>query len=194
MNDRRDEESQNMMMKRTARRKFVDKVVETTIDDNPKYTSAMRMPSPAPPAHFLRIFGQPARDLLGDHRDHSPSMRQALMMLNGKLSHEASRVGKAGADLSALGRRAPRPGRRRVDGLPRDFDPRTEPEDTQEAASILREAPRRWKAWPTCAGYCSIARVPLYSVSDGLSGVTNDAATHRALANRLGFTRPFLLS
>jgi hypothetical protein len=72
----------------------VEKVVETKIDDNPKYTSAMRMPSPAPPAHFLRIFGQPARDLLGDHRDHSPSMRQALMMLNGKITHEASRVGK----------------------------------------------------------------------------------------------------
>jgi hypothetical protein len=76
------------------RRKYVDKVVEKTIDDNPVFASAMRMPSPAPPAHFLRIFGQPARDQLGDHRDHSASMRQALMMLNGKMTHEASRVGK----------------------------------------------------------------------------------------------------
>lgn len=76
------------------RRKYVDKVVERTIDDNPVFASAMRMPSPAPPAHFLRIFGQPARDQLGDHRDHSASMRQALMMLNGKMTHEASRVGK----------------------------------------------------------------------------------------------------
>lgn len=90
-----EEESAKMMQARAARRKYVDKVVETTVDDNPKYTSAMRMPSPAPPAHFLRIFGQPARDLLGDHRDHSPSMRQALMMLNGRLTHEASRVGKS---------------------------------------------------------------------------------------------------
>jgi hypothetical protein len=76
------------------RRKYVDKVVEKQIDDNPVFASAMRMPSPAPPAHFLRIFGQPARDQLGDHRDHSASMRQALMMLNGKMTHEASRVGK----------------------------------------------------------------------------------------------------
>jgi len=79
---------------RTVRTRYIEKLVETQIDDNPKYTSAMRMPSPAPPAHFLRIFGQPARDLLGDHRDHSPSMRQALMMLNGKVTHESSRVGK----------------------------------------------------------------------------------------------------
>ncbi len=87
-------EAQRMMMDRATRRKYVDKVVEKVVDDNPKYNSAMRMPSPAPPAHFLRVFGQPARDLLGDHRDHSPSMRQALMMLNGKVTHEASRVGK----------------------------------------------------------------------------------------------------
>jgi len=76
------------------RRKYVDKVVERVIDDNPVFASSMRMPSPAPPAHFLRIFGQPARDQLGDHRDHSASMRQALMMLNGKMTHEASRVGR----------------------------------------------------------------------------------------------------
>jgi hypothetical protein len=87
-------EAQMMMKQGTQRTKYVDQVVEQTIDDNPKFTSAMRMPSPAPPAHFLRIFGQPARDLLGDHRDHSPSMRQALMMLNGRITHEASRVGK----------------------------------------------------------------------------------------------------
>jgi len=76
------------------RKKYVDQVVEKVIDDNPTFASSMRMPSPAPAAHFLRIFGQPARDTLGDHRDHSASMRQALMMLNGKMTHEASRVGK----------------------------------------------------------------------------------------------------
>jgi hypothetical protein len=88
-----DMEARQMMEARALRRKYVDKVVEREIDDNPKFASAMRMPSPAPPAHFLRVFGQPARDVLGDHRDHSPSMRQALMMLNGKMTHEASRVG-----------------------------------------------------------------------------------------------------
>jgi hypothetical protein len=87
-------EANMMLEQRTTRTRYVEQVVEAQIDDNPKYTSAMRMPSPAPPAHFLRVFGQPARDLLGDHRDHSPSMRQALMMLNGKVTHEASRVGK----------------------------------------------------------------------------------------------------
>ena len=51
------------------------------------------MASPAAPDHFLRIFGQPGRDRLGDFRDFSASMRQALMMLNGKLTHEAARVG-----------------------------------------------------------------------------------------------------
>ena len=49
--------------------------------------------SPAPPAHFLRVFGQPSRDTLGEFREDAPSMRQALMMLNGKAPHEASRVG-----------------------------------------------------------------------------------------------------
>jgi hypothetical protein len=89
-----DMEARQMMEARALRRKYVDQVVEREIDDNPKFASAMRMPSPAPPAHFLRVFGQPARDVLGDHRDHSPSMRQALMMLNGKMTHEASRVGR----------------------------------------------------------------------------------------------------
>ena len=51
------------------------------------------MQSPAPEGHFLRIFGQPNRSDLGDLRDDSASMRQALMMLNGRVTHEAARVG-----------------------------------------------------------------------------------------------------
>lgn len=89
-----DAEARMVAEEQGRRKKYVDKVVERVIDDNPVFASSMRMPSPAPPAHFLRIFGQPARDTLGDHRDHSASMRQALMMLNGKMTHEASRVGK----------------------------------------------------------------------------------------------------
>ncbi|MFT5325816.1 MAG: hypothetical protein ACI8P0_003688, partial [Planctomycetaceae bacterium] len=54
---------------------------------------AFRMASPAAPQHFVRIFGQTDRTQVGVPRDHSPSMRQALMMLNGKMTHEASRVG-----------------------------------------------------------------------------------------------------
>jgi hypothetical protein len=73
--------------------KYVTRVVEQTIDDNPKFTSSMRMASPAPVGHFLRVFGQTDRSSLDERRDSSPSMRQALMMLNGKLTNEAARVG-----------------------------------------------------------------------------------------------------
>jgi hypothetical protein len=51
------------------------------------------MATPAPPAHFLRVFGQPDRTGLGEFRDASSSLRQQLMMLNGRMTHEASRVG-----------------------------------------------------------------------------------------------------
>jgi len=79
--------------KQGPRMRYVERYVDFEVDDNPKFDSAMRMASPAPPAHFLRIFGQTERAELGRHRDENPSMRQALMMLNGKLTHEASRVG-----------------------------------------------------------------------------------------------------
>jgi hypothetical protein len=82
--------SQEMAMNRN---KYVERWVETTVDDNPKFSSAMRMASPADPSHFLRVFGQTSRDVLGEHREDSASMRQALMMLNGRLTHEAARVG-----------------------------------------------------------------------------------------------------
>ncbi len=80
-------EAQNRVMKYTT-----EKVTET-IDDNPRFDSAMRMATPAPPAHFLRVFGQPDRAGLGEFRDPSSSLRQQLMMLNGRMTHEASRVG-----------------------------------------------------------------------------------------------------
>ena len=67
--------------------------VEEMVDDNPRFGSAMRMATPAPPAHFLRVFGQPARDGLGQFRDGQASLRQQLMMMNGRMIHEASRVG-----------------------------------------------------------------------------------------------------
>jgi hypothetical protein len=51
------------------------------------------MATPAPPAHFLRVFGQPARAGLGEFRDAASSLRQQLLMLNGRMTHEASRVG-----------------------------------------------------------------------------------------------------
>ena len=76
-----------------TRVRYVTKEVKTLVDDNPKFTSSMRMASPAPSGHFLRVFGQTDRAALDERRDHSPSMRQALMMLNGKLTNEAARVG-----------------------------------------------------------------------------------------------------
>ena len=79
--------------KKSLRRRYTYKTVTAEIDDNPRFSSSMRMPTPAAPSHFMRVFGQPSRDGLGEFREHTPSMRQALMMLNGKATHEASRVG-----------------------------------------------------------------------------------------------------
>jgi hypothetical protein len=73
--------------------KFTTKTITETVDDNPRFDSAMHMATPAPPAHFLRVFGQPERTGLGEFRDSSASLRQELMMLNGRMTHEASRVG-----------------------------------------------------------------------------------------------------
>ena len=73
---------------------FVDEYVRTTYDDNPQFQTSLRMAAPAPRDHFLRVFGQPGREALGDFRDDSSSMRQALMMLNGRLTNEAARVGE----------------------------------------------------------------------------------------------------
>lgn len=73
--------------------KYEMKTITETIDDNPRFSSAMRMATPAPPAHFLRVFGQPARTGLGEFREDNSSLRQQLMMLNGRMTQEASRVG-----------------------------------------------------------------------------------------------------
>ncbi|MDA7894814.1 DUF1553 domain-containing protein, partial [Akkermansiaceae bacterium] len=84
-----------MMQKDQERRvmKYKTKTITETFDDNPRFDSAMRMATPAPPAHFLRVFGQPARTGLGEFRDNASSLRQQLLMLNGRITHEASRVG-----------------------------------------------------------------------------------------------------
>src|SRR5213075_890746 len=55
---------------------YIEKTVTRVVDENPSFVSSLRMASPAPDGHFLRVFGQPARDQLGDLRDSSPSMRQ----------------------------------------------------------------------------------------------------------------------
>ena len=79
--------------KPNPRRRYKTEMVDQTIDDNPKFSSAYRMATPAPIGHFLRLFGQPSRVDLGEARYENSSMRQALMMLNGRLTHEAARVG-----------------------------------------------------------------------------------------------------
>ena len=83
-------------MQRESERKVMKYKTETfteVVDDNPRFDSAMRMATPAPPSHFLRVFGQPARTGLGEFRDEASSLRQQLMMLNGRMTQEASRVG-----------------------------------------------------------------------------------------------------
>jgi len=89
-------EAQRMMAMRAASpsaMEYETKQVARVVDDNPVFSTSLRMQSPAPDGHFLRIFGQPNRTELGDLRDDSASMRQSLMMLNGRVTHEASRVG-----------------------------------------------------------------------------------------------------
>ncbi len=86
-------EAMRMQQERGGRMQYEEKTVTRVIDDNPVYNTSLRMQSPAPEGHFLRVFGQPNRTDLGDNRDDVASMRQALMMLNGRLSHEAARVG-----------------------------------------------------------------------------------------------------
>ncbi|MBI1314762.1 DUF1553 domain-containing protein [bacterium] len=88
-------EAERMLTDTSNRRRFryVYQTVERTFDDNPMFGSSFRMASPANPEHFIRIFGQTDRSQVGVTRDHAPSMRQALMMLNGRMTHEASRVG-----------------------------------------------------------------------------------------------------
>jgi hypothetical protein len=96
MNKKADEEEAARMERaRLARinERYRLETITEVIDDNPKFASTLRMATPAPAAHFLRVFGQPARDNLGEFRDEAPSLRQELMMLNGKAIHEASRVG-----------------------------------------------------------------------------------------------------
>lgn len=73
--------------------KYRLETVTEEVDDNPKFDSTLRMAAPAPPSHFLRVFGQPSREGLGEFRDEAPSLRQELMLLNGKATHEAARVG-----------------------------------------------------------------------------------------------------
>jgi hypothetical protein len=87
------EEIEAARMVAEAKVRYLDRYTRVTYDDNPQFGTAFRMPTPQPPEHFLRIFGQPGRDDLGDRRDPTASMRQSLMMLNGRMVHEAARVG-----------------------------------------------------------------------------------------------------
>ena len=96
-----------MKMTRTSELDYENKQVQRTIDDNPVFNSSLRMQSPAPEGHFLRLFGQPNRQELGDLRDDSASMRQSLMMLNGRITHEAARVGDLEPMYNLLTGKAP---------------------------------------------------------------------------------------
>jgi hypothetical protein len=90
-------EAMRMQQDASARQpnlEYFDRFIRSVFDDNPRFNTSMRMASPAAPDHFLRIFGQPSRATLDEKRDHTPSMRQALMLLNGRLTHEAARVGE----------------------------------------------------------------------------------------------------
>jgi hypothetical protein len=74
--------------------------VTRQVDLNPRFDWAIGMPLPAPPQHFLRLLGQSSREDGEDAGGPRPHMRQALILLNGPLVHEAARVGP----LEPLGR------------------------------------------------------------------------------------------
>lgn len=74
--------------------KYERKTVIELHDLNPRFSYATEMAAPAPLEHFLRQFGQPGRTTLGDKRFTTPSMRQALILLNGQLVNEAANVGR----------------------------------------------------------------------------------------------------
>ncbi|WP_425615777.1 DUF1553 domain-containing protein [Anatilimnocola sp. NA78] len=100
-------EAMRMQQERGGRMQYEEKIVKRVIDDNPVYNTSLRMQSPAPNGHFLQVFGQPNRSDLGDLREDTASMRQALMMLNGRLSHEAARVGDLEPMYKVLTGKAP---------------------------------------------------------------------------------------
>lgn len=86
--------------------------VTKQVDINPQFPWAIDMPLPAPPQHFLRLLGQSPR-VDDDAFESRPHMRQALMLLNGPLVHEAARVGP----LEPLGRAIAAGGRSDVVGM-----------------------------------------------------------------------------
>tara|TARA_R110002096_G_scaffold169222_5_gene340768 strand:- start:2507 stop:5104 length:2598 start_codon:yes stop_codon:yes gene_type:complete len=90
-----EQERMRMMAEQNRRRpqRYQLKTIQEEKDDNPSFSSTMRMASPAPADHFVRVFGQPSRAALGEFREQNASLRQQLMMLNGKATHEAARVG-----------------------------------------------------------------------------------------------------
>jgi hypothetical protein len=116
-------------------------MVKTTIDDNPRYGSAYHVSSPASPAHFLRVFGQPSRERLSEYRDETPSLRQQLMMMNGRLTHEASRVGPLEPIYPLLADAQPQiesaVHRAYLESLSRQ----PTPDEMAEALAVVREAP-----------------------------------------------------
>lgn len=129
----------NSQSRRRGKYKYVYK--EQTVDDNPRYSSSFRMATPAAPDHFLRIFGQPGRDRLGDFRTFDASMRQALMMLNGKLTHEAARVGpyeSVYALLKGTGQDLPQAIRETYLSL---FTREPNDEEMKEGLSLLKDSP-----------------------------------------------------
>jgi hypothetical protein len=87
--------------------------VTKQVDLNPQFPWAVELPQPAPPQHFLRLLGQSPREDTDDASGPRPHMRQALVLVNGPLVHEASRVGP----LEPLGRAIAAGGRADLVGM-----------------------------------------------------------------------------
>lgn len=57
---------------------------------NPQFLRASELPQPAPPGHFLRVFGQADREVI-DNGNTSPAVTQALFLLNGPVDAELAK-------------------------------------------------------------------------------------------------------
>ena len=135
-------QARNRLLRSGLAERFRLETIKETVDDNPRFDSTLRMATPAPPSHFLRVFGQPSREGLGEFRDESPSLRQELMMLNGKATHEASRVGPLEPLHNLIAGPNPKPDQAFELAYLEILTRRPTSEELAEARTILSTAPK----------------------------------------------------
>ena len=138
---------------------YNEKTVTRMVDDNPVFNTSLRMQSPAPDGHFLRVFGQPNRDRPGR------SARRRRVDAAGpddaqRPDHARSRPASATWSRCTSCSPARRPISTEAVKLAYREILTREPtaDELTEGQADRRKPPRaRSTAWPTCAGCCSTA-------------------------------------